>query len=309
MLINNRNSFFSSFAFSVLAIWFLVMVPSFGYSSSLFQDEEKAQVRIDLNYFKMGEDSCYLTVEVRTRQERQYVPVSGVIINLFLNEQTKLGMMGNITTDQEGQGTFILPDKFYQAKDTLTTLTLMARLKNDPHYQDRTTSLEIKDAIISINQDDSLQQVTMRLMEQDSAGNMVPVEGANIKFYVKRLFSLLPVGEEYNITDDNGEVTIDFPKDLPGDAAKNIELVVGLEEDDNYGNVFVTSILPWGSDALKHANSYDERTMWASRDKTPIFLLVFPNLILLVVWGIIICLIVQLVKISMDSKPSEVVDS
>jgi hypothetical protein len=120
------------------------------------------------------------------------------------------------------------------------------------------------------------------------------------------LFSLLPVGEEFNFTDDNGEVTIDFPKDLPGDAEGNIELLVGLEEDDNYGNVFVTNILPWGSDALKHADTYDERTMWSPRDKTPIFLLVFPNLILLVVWGIIVYLIVQLVKISKDSKPSKV---
>ena len=57
-----------------------------------------------LNYFKITEDSCYLTVKVITKPDRTYIPVPGVIINLFLNKQTKSGMMGNITTDEEGQG-------------------------------------------------------------------------------------------------------------------------------------------------------------------------------------------------------------
>jgi hypothetical protein len=179
-------------------------------------------------------------------------------------------------------------------------------LKNDPNYQDRTSSLVIRDALLTLSHEDSLKKLTVLLEEKDSTGNNIPVEGANMKFYVKRLFSLLPVGEEFNFTDENGKVTIDFPEDLPGDASGNIELIAGLEEDDNYGNVFVQSILPWGSDTLKHADTYDVRTMWSSRDKTPVFLLIFPNLILLVVWGIIVYLIVQLVKIFKDSKSLKV---
>ena len=306
MLLSNHNSFFSRNPIRLLVTCLLAIISIPGFSLHASQADEKASVRIDLNYFKMGEDSSYLTVEVRTRQERQYIPVQGVIINLFLNEETKSGMMGNITTDHNGKGTFILPDKFYLAKDTLTTMNFMARLKADPNYQDRITSLLIKNALISVIHEDSLKQVSARLVEKDSFGNPVPVEGADIKFYVQRLFSRLPVGEDFNFTDENGEVTIDFPKDLPGDASGNIELIVGLEENDDYGNVFIKNILPWGSDSLKHADTYGQRTMWSSRDKTPVFLLIFPNLILLAVWGIIAYLIVQLIKISKDSKPSKV---
>lgn len=304
MVMHNHTSSLSILPISLL-VCLCMVISSFSLSSGPFQDETKAQVRIDLGYFKMAKDSSYLTVKVQTRQERQYVPVTGVIVNLFLNEQTKSGMMGNITTDQDGKGIFILPDKFYQAKDTLTTFKFMARIKNDPNFQDKLTSLEIQDASIIISREDSLKRITARLTQKDRIGSQIPVEGASIKFYVRRMFSLLPVGEEYNFTNESGEATIDFPKDLPGDAAGNIQLVAGIEEDDNFGNVMVESNLPWGSDLLIHEDTFDERTMWSSRDKTPIYLLVVPNLMLLVVWGIIAYLIVQLVRIHKDSGSFE----
>jgi len=262
------------------------------------QGDEKARVRIGLNYFKIAEDSCYLTVKVLTKPDRKYIPVSGVIINLFLNEQTKSGMMGNITTDKEGLGTFILPDKFYTALDTLITLKFMARLNNDPSFQDKLTTVEIKDASMVISYDeDSLREVKVKLLEKDSSDRGTPVEGADIKFYVQRLFSLLPIGNDNNFTDAEGEVTFNLPSDLPGDGEGNLELFIKLEDDDDYGNIVFSNTLPWESDWITVKNTFDERTMWSPRDRTPYFLWIFPNLILLAVWGVIFYLIIQLMKI------------
>ncbi len=264
----------------------------------LNQDDEKARVRIGLNYFKIAENNCYLTVKVLTKVDRKYIPVPGVIINLFLNEQIKSGMMGNITTDKEGLGTFILPDKFYSALDSLITLKFMARLNNDPGYQDKITTIEIKDASLVISyDDDSLKEIKVKLLEKDSTGQGTPVEGADIKFYVQRLFSLLPIGNDNNFTNEQGEVIVDFPTDLPGDAEDNLEVIVKLEDDDDYGNIIVNNILPWGSDQLTVKDTFDERSMWSPRDKTPYYLLIFPNLILLAVWMVIFYLIIQLRKI------------
>lgn len=273
--------------------------------TSLLQDKEKAQVRIGLNYFKIANDSSYLTVRVLTRQDRQYVPVPGVIINLFLNEETRSGMMGNITTDENGQGTFILPPKFYDASDTLTSLEFFARLKNDPNYEDKTTTLEIKDAEMAVSFDalgDSLKQITVKLMERDSAGQQIPVESADIKFYVKRLFGLLPVGEDNNFTDEQGEVTINFPNDLGGGSQGDLEVIIKLEDDDDFGNIIVSKTLPWGTKLLTNREKFDQRNMWSARDKTPYYMLIWPNLILLAVWGVIFYLILQLVKINKIGK-------
>lgn len=294
----NNNYLIQGYGKVILLGWCMMVLTVLNAHAHSSQDGEKARVRIGLNYFKIAEDSCYLTVKVLTKLDRKYIPVSGVIINLFLNEQTKSGMMGNITTDKEGWGTFILPDKFYSALDTLITLNFMARLKNDPNYQDKITTIEIKDASMIISyEEDSLKAVKVILWEKDSTGRGIPVEGADIKFYVQRLFSLLPIGNDNNFTDEQGEVILDFPTDLPGDAEGNLEVFVKLEDDDDFGNIIVTNIIPWGSDQLIVKDTFDERSMWSPRDKTPYYLLIFPNLILLAVWMVIFYLIIQLVKI------------
>ena len=45
-------------------------------------------------------------------------------------------------------------------------------------------------------------------------------------------------------------------------------------------------------------STFNERTLWAPRSKTPIFILVFANLIILAMWGIIIYLITNLFRIN-----------
>ena len=279
----------------------LLMVTMMNLDARPYQDDQKAGVRMELSYFQLREDSSYLTVKVQTRVDRQYQPVTGVIINLFLNEQSRSGMMGNITTDQEGRGIFILPPKFYTAKDTLSRLNFMARLMNDPVYQDRISSLEIQKASIRIIPIDSSKQISVSLTQIDSLNNHFPVEGVAIKCYVQRMFSQLSIGEEFNFTNENGEVLIEFPGDLPGDDSGNVELIVGVEEDDNFGNILVTSTLPWGSELFKHEDTFDQRTMWSSREKTPVYLLIWPNLMLLSVWGVIVYLLLQLRKIHRDN--------
>ena len=76
-------------------------------------------------------------------------------------------------------------------------------------------------------------------------------------------------------TDDLGEVTINFPTDLPGDGEGNLEVFIKLEDDDDYGNIIASNTLPWGSDSLTVKDTFDERSMWSSRDKTPYYLIIF----------------------------------
>ncbi len=284
-------------------IWVVLWLTTSALPAATLQPE-KPTVRIDLSYFKVATDSSYLMVQVKTRVDRQYEPVEGVIINLFLEEQTKTGMMGNVTTDREGKGVFVLPPKYYRAQDTLSVMQFVARLQNDPNFRDKLTTLEIREASIALEpiETDSTLQLQITLTEKDSAGNYLPVESADIKVMVKRLFSRLAVGEDYNFTDENGQVLINFPIDLPGDAQGSLAIEAGVLENDTYGNVLVSQSLPWGSDELKQPDRFDERNMWSARDKAPIYLLIWPNLMLLSVWGVIAYLILELIRISRDKS-------
>jgi hypothetical protein len=74
-----------------------------------------------------------------------------------------------------------------------------------------------------------------------------------------------------------------------------IEVV--LNESDTYGTVKALVNAPVGTPIVDES-TFDERKMWSPRSKTPIFLLIFPNLLIFGIWGLIIYLFVNLIKIS-----------
>ena len=112
---------------------------------------------------------------------------------------------------------------------------------------------------------------------------------------VQRLFRPLRIGEEFNSTDENGTIIVPVEEGIPG-IDGNLTLEVVLRDSDDYGTVKAILNAPLGKPIVQDTN-FDKRTMWASRDKTPIFLLIFPNLIIFGMWGIIVYLIFNLFKI------------
>jgi len=271
---------------------------------SSFAQEEKASIRISLEYYQTNNGIPILKTLVRTRSGRRYEPVQGVIVNLFLNEETKNGMMGNITTDESGRGEFILPDKFSPAFDTLNQMIFIARVLNDPNYEDKTEELEITKSTLQLelNEVDSVKMVTFKLEYFDESGEKIPMEEVDLKLYVKRMLGNLPVGGDYIMTDENGEAEVEFPNDIPGDENGIITLIGRLENHDELGNMEMTKEINWGIPLPKEQAS--ERTLWGPRDKAPLWLLIFPNLILLGIWTVIFYLVIQLYKINKEGKTS-----
>ena len=60
--------------------------------------------------------------------------------------------------------------------------------------------------------------------------------------------------------------------------------------NEAYGSLVSTKTAKWGQPRVPD-NSFAKRTLWATRDKTPLWLLIFPNLIIVTVWGIIFYLV------------------
>lgn len=287
------------FLLAILFLLILFMLPGF----VLGQDAEKLSARISLSYFHQMEESPYCTVQVRTRQGRKYEPVVGSIINLFLNEETKLGMMGNITTDEKGKGKYVFPEKFYTAFDTLTEFTFTARLLNDPEYKDVRKSITIRKSRLEL---EILEDTTAigRIFSYDDMEKEIPVEEVEIKFLVQRMFSRLPIGEEFQSTDESGEQLLDFPRDLPGNKKGELTLIAVVEDHDDFGTLEIVKKVNWGVSLIEDS-SFDKRTLWSSRDKVPFWLLIFPNLIIIGVWGVLFYLTFQLIKISKIGKSIE----
>lgn len=156
-----------------------------------------------------------------------------------------------------------------------------------------------KKAIIRLqfSQDSVKKYITAKVneFEKDSIG--APVNEIDLYFYVERTFSLLPIGGVINTTEENGEVTVEFPSDLPGDTLGNVKVIVKLLEADDYADTEVQKTINWGKVTILD-DSHTKRSLWAAGANAPISLMLLTNLLILAVWGINTYIVFKLVKIS-----------
>ncbi len=262
-------------------------------------DKSTAQMRLDYNKI---DSSSYVTLQVRTRDGRKYLPAEGVIVNLFLNEESKQGMMGNVITDEEGKGIYILPGKFYNAYDTLTEWNFIARILGDSNLEDQRKYLKVKKAELQMDliQEDSLHQVLVSLYEHTN-GHLIPVPEIQIKIFVRRMFGLLPIDNGYAFTDDQGQVVVNYPNNIPADTSGNVSIVAKVIDHDDFGNITIEQNMKWG-DAVNVEDILSKRTLWSTRSKAPFWLIVAANSVILGIWGVIIYLVYQLVRVNRIGK-------
>lgn len=127
------------------------------------------------------------------------------------------------------------------------------------------------------------------------------VKEIEVQFYVKRMFSLLPIGKAKE-TDENGLATTEFPMDLPGDESGNIIVIARVEENDTYGTVETQAEIKWGVIPNTEEDHWGNRSLSASREKAPMYLIIVSNIIIAVIWGTIFYIIFQIFRIRKASK-------
>jgi hypothetical protein len=144
--------------------------------------------------------------------------------------------------------------------------------------------------------EDSVKYVTAQVNEKlhDSIG--APIPEVDLYLYVQRTFSRLPIGDYFNTTDETGQVTVEFPNDLPGDTAGNVTIIASIEEDDRLEAAEVSKVANFAvpADIDPHEN---KRSLAAAGANAPISLLLLVNGLILVVWGIIVYIFTQIIKI------------
>jgi hypothetical protein len=155
-------------------------------------------------------------------------------------------------------------------------------------------AMEDAKVAVSFSEENGIKTITAIALDQTG----VPIEELELYFYVKRTFSLLPIGDFFNSTDENGMVVVEFPNDLPGDDAKaNVTIVVKIKESDLYNDLSLEATKNWGIpislDPLK-----EKRSLWASSANAPISLITGVSIMIFGIWYIIFYIFFKLYKIS-----------
>ncbi|MBK5277453.1 MAG: hypothetical protein JJE09_01190 [Bacteroidia bacterium] len=271
------------------------------------QDEkDKNAIKVDLAYYQLDNALPILVASAKTKNGKKFEPVDSVDIYLYFNEESTVGFIGKIRTNDKGIGKLSLPERFRSDWATLPSSTFIATITGNERFKDASTEIEIAKAKIELTAEekDSVRIITAKVLAfQDSSWIVVPE--TEIKLVVRRLLSDIKVGEDDSFTtDDDGVASTEFNLTIPGDGDGNIFIGAKIDDNDTYGNLVTTKVMKWGA-PLERDDSFEARTLWATRDKTPLWLLIFPNLIIASVWGIIFYLLYLITRIIKLGKTNE----
>lgn len=262
--------------------------------------QEKIKARVSASYVKVMNKESFINLTAKYKSEGRFEPASELHFIIFQKIQDSLQLLGKVKTGSSGSIKFIL-DKS-QISETLKSgdLSFVIKIDNDPKFQDAETEINIFEANLSasLKTVDSVNQISAMLT--DASGK--PLKGQSLKVQLQRMYAPLQVGTSGYETDENGSIAVPIVDRMPGiDGHLTYEVV--LEESDLYGTV--KSIVPTNIGVpIKDQSTFDKRTMWSPPSKTPYYLLMLPNIIILIVWTFILILIINLFRISKTKTKS-----
>ena len=285
----------SSTSRNAFIAWASVFIFCAGFLNIYAQNNEKYRVRLRADYVKIMEGDAYINIKATAKMEDETLPVPNLDIAVYNEVEGEEVILGNITTNMKGESRFLLKEFNDLKADSTYTYNLGITFKGNDSFRRASKSVSFRDAKIMAKQitKDSINYITATLIESATDSAIV---GESLNVQIVRLFRPLKIGEEFNFTDEYGTILVPITEGIPGvDGILKIEVV--LNDSDSYGTVKAMVNAPVGVPIVDES-TFDQRKMWSSRDKTPIFLLIFPNVIIFGMWGLIIYLFFNLFKIT-----------
>ena len=265
------------------------------------QAQDKITPRIDIGYHQSDGDR-YLTVKVRKKVQKRFETIAEIPVEVSLDLPEGPLRLGGVITDAKGEARIAIAGSALLATDSLDEYSFSAAIEGSDSIAETAESAVIRASRVTIRTDDADKSIAV-LLEAKNAGTWEPVAGAAVGVFIQRRFGRIAVGEDSYTTDESGKVQLNFDTEIPGDQKGMLTLEASIEDNDELGNISTTTTARWGV-PLHPGNNFGKRTLWATRDKTPWWLLVFPNAMIAGVWGVIVYLIVSLFKIKRASKAS-----
>jgi hypothetical protein len=264
------------------------------------QDSVASKTELSISYFLPVDKVPHLEANAKRKVGRKFEPVKGVNVNIYFNEAEATNLLGKIVTDADGKGRIGLPPSFKNTWDSLNEFKFVAQSDSSAGHGPLSADITIKKAILTVDTTsvDGARTVIAELKEK-SGNDWVPVKGVDMKLTIKRMLGNLSVGDaETYASDSTGVSSGEFKRDsIPGDQKGNIILVAEVDDNDTYGNLATEKTVAWGTAVNPPKNFFDQRTLWSTRFRTPLWLLFVAYSTIIGVWGTIIYLVFQIIKI------------
>lgn len=272
------------------------------------QDTAKAEAgepSVALRYFIKNNSEHYLIVRTNIKVGKKTQRLPNQVIKVFLDSAGPENLLLKTTTDDQGEAKVYVPVERAEKWNASAKHNFIGVLEASSLEDERSAELEITRAKIEMDTitEDGVRSITVKVSYLEGA-DWKPAADVEMRLGVSRSGGILSAGtEESYTTDSTGSVTVEFKRDsLPGDDKGNFVLMAKVEDNDTYGNLLVETVVPWGVPVVYNTTFFDQRTLWTTRFKTPFWLLFMAYTIVIIVWGTVIYLITQIIKIGKLSK-------
>lgn len=259
----------------------------------------KRETAIELAYYKNTDTSkSAVAIITAINAQGKYVPENNVKVNFYVMNGKEEKLLKSASTNNKGKALIMLPndlpldDSFY--------FTIVAKIENNALLADAREQVHYKDASLILNLDphDTAQLVIAKVTELGKDGKEIPVQEAEVKFYVKRMFGFMAASEDNTITtDENGEASFAFPKNVSGDTAGSITITARMEDNRQFGNVENKTTELWGTVLAPEKNAFP-RALW--EPYAPLPLVITISTLFGGVWCIFFYIFFQLRKIKKE---------
>ena len=257
--------------------------------------QKKNKIRIKAQIIQVMDQATFIDLVATSRIDGQNTEVSGIEFDIFNNTHGEKTKIGSISTNENGKSRFVLKDFNSMSPDSTGLFAISIAFNGNEEFSKAKKSIEFRKANLTANliEKDSINFVQATLKD---AFSMEPIEDESLIVQVQRLFRPLQIGGDFHMTGNAGDVEVKIPSDIPGiDGMLNVEVV--LLDNDTYGTVKSIISAPIGAEVAIEDN-FNKRAMWGTRAKTPLFILIFANLLLLGIGILFIYLTKNLINIS-----------
>lgn len=255
---------------------------------------QSVKPRISTDYIRIMNVERYLTATVKYKGDDGIIPAMSLSLNIYAEvAEDSLLMVGTATTDMAGVVKYVIPEAAVNSEVPDSVYQYYFKVEDSDGFKDASKGVKFTDASVeaTVLDIDSIQTIQAKV--SDSQGE--PLEDEKVMVQVERLFAPLTIGESSYKTDEDGIILVPMKAPLPG-VDGNLKFIITME-GRKYGTVINRFEAPVGVPVVD-LSTFDQRTMWSPPSKTPWFLLIFPNLIILGIWAVIVLLIFNLYRIS-----------
>lgn len=264
--------------------------------------QDQLAIAMEMIATQKGDNGVDLKVTVTDEENSE--PVKGLTLTFAGTTDEKAVILGEATTNNAGIAE-LKGGSLEELRKAGHAFSFKAAFAGNDTFGPGETSLDIADVKIVLTAEvvDSVNTVKATITSWNEKGEEVPFKEGELKLYVPRMFSLLPVGDI--TTDEDGYGEFEFPTDLPGGVNGELTVIARIEEHETFGNAEAAAATTWGVKAAVQAAKLP-RALWSP--DAPLWMVITFTILMVGVWYHYGLIVYELIQVKRLSKPSDVID-